>query len=58
MCMTISDLIAQLVNRAIALEAAVIKLHDDMGAVLVETGKIMEMAKEQQLYGDKEHDRD
>ena len=55
--MICADCIGQLVNRVIALEAVVIRLHNDMSAVLVETGKLMEMAKERQLYGDKENDR-
>lgn len=52
-----NDCIGQLVNRVIALEAVVIKLHNAMSLVLIETGKLMEMAKERQLYGDKENDR-
>lgn len=45
------DFIAELVNRAICLEQAVIRLHNDMSRVLMETGKLMEMVKSQQLYG-------
>jgi hypothetical protein len=46
-----------MVNRVAALEATVIRLHSDMTSVLVELGKIIEMVKERQLYGDNENDR-